>query len=73
MIAHVPVVFLLPGILFLAVGYYYLRQSSGSVAGTVQDRRLKLARRQAGIATLGFGVMLLAIAVPLIIAVMSLD
>ena len=73
MIAHVPIVILLPGILFIAVGGYYLRQPRGPLDGADLNRRLRLARRQTGIVTLGFGILLLAVGIPLILAVMQLE
>ena len=73
MIERFPFVILLPGILFIAIGGYYLRRSAGSLEGSTVDRRLKLAQRQVGIMTIGFGILLIAIGIPLMIAISQLN
>jgi hypothetical protein len=72
-IERFPFVILLPGIVFIAIGCYYLRRSAGAIEGTTFERQMKLAKRQAGILTIGFGVLLVPIGIPLMIAITQLN
>jgi hypothetical protein len=73
MIGQFPVVILVPGVAFLAIGGYYVRLSADQVADTDLIRRIKRSRRQTGIMTISLGILLLVVAIPLIVAVMQLN
>jgi hypothetical protein len=73
MIGQVPVVILVPGVVFLAIGGYYFRLSAEQTADTNLIRRIKRSRRQTGIITMSLGMLLLVVAIPLIVAIMQLN
>ncbi len=67
-----PVAILLPGLLFLVAGVHNLRRALAVGDGSDLDRHLRLARRRTAIVTMCFGILLLAIGIPLIVAIMQL-
>ncbi len=73
MIDRFPFVMLLPGILFVAIGGFYLRQSMGPHEDSTLGRRLEVAQRQTAFVTIAFGVLLVAIGIPLMIAIVQLN
>jgi hypothetical protein len=73
MIAKFPFAVLLPGIAFLLIGAWYVWRGARLRDGSDLGDRLYRANRQVGLVTLLFGAMLIAVGIPLGIAIYQLS
>jgi hypothetical protein len=71
MIGHFPVAIFVPGLLFLASGFYYHSRAAGAAAGEL-GARLVTANRHMGNIALVFGLLLLVVGAGLGIAIQQL-
>jgi hypothetical membrane protein len=71
MIATFPPLLLLPGLLFVAAGVYYWWRAS-QLDGSDLGIRMKAANRTTGNTSIILGCVLLALSIPLIVAVYQL-
>jgi len=72
MIHHFPVVLLIPGLLFIAAGFFYYSRASSIDDGDDLGKRMRRANRSTGNLSFVFGGILLVIAVPLSAVIMQL-
>jgi uncharacterized membrane protein YjjB (DUF3815 family) len=72
MISKVPYIVMLPGIIFMLVGAWYYNRAKSLDDGTELGTRLAKANRSVGNVTIGFGVMLVIVAIPLVVAIKQL-
>jgi hypothetical protein len=72
MIDHFPVVLLIPGLLFIAAGFFYFSRASSMDDADELGKRMRKANRSTGNLSILFGVVLLVIAVPLGVVIAQL-
>jgi hypothetical protein len=73
LISPFPYLVLLPGLIFIVVGLWYLRRARLLNNGTDLGTRLAKANRSLGNTTMLFGAMLVIVAIPLMIAIRQLN
>jgi len=69
MISQFPYIIALPGILFMLTGVWYYRRAKTLDDGSDLGKQLAKANRSVGNVTIGFGIMLVIVAIPLIVAI----
>ena len=72
MIAHFPIGLLIPGLLFVAVGFFYRDRAAHADPASELGKRMAAANRRTGNMAIVMGVILLIVAVALGIAIQSL-
>lgn len=72
MIGHFPAALLVPGLLFLAAGFYYHSRATTATETGDLGTRMAAANRHTGNISIAFGLLLIAIAVGLGIAIQQL-
>ena len=65
MIGHFPIVLLVPGLLFIAAGFFYYSRAANIDDETDLGKRMRIANRSTGNLSIVLGIVLEVIAVPL--------
>jgi hypothetical protein len=73
MIASFPVLLLLPGVLFLAAGFFYRDRATRMGLESELGKRLAEGNRRTGNLSIALGIILLVVAVPLGLAIHGLQ
>lgn len=69
MIGHFPVLLAIPGLLFVAIGFFYYSRAAGHDPESALGRTLSTANRRSGTLSLALGIILLVVGVPLGLAI----
>jgi len=72
MIGHFPVLLLIPGLLFVAIGFFYYSRAVGHDPESALGKTLATANRRSGTLSIALGAILLVVGVPLGIAIGNL-
>lgn len=72
MIGHFPVLLMIPGLLFIAGGFFYYSRAAGMSDESELGTQLAKGNRRTGSLSLILGIILLVVSVPLGIAITSL-
>lgn len=73
MIAHFPIVLLIPGLLFIAAGFFYRDRATRMDLESDLGKRMADANRKTGNLSIVLGIILVVVAVPLGLVIRSMQ